>query len=245
MRPTLLLFTLLCILSCQSGSIPYRETQGEFAARTGERACVFTFLVREVSVSRSQGVPWYVKLTDEEAAALYREFTGYLKDSGLTPVDARAVRDLELVKGGRFTMREEFHLNPEYLPIVKSKSDEELMARTTRALEADIYFVVLADHSVSRLMFRPAEVTATFQVIAYRGSTGQPVFSSAAEKSSQALPYEITGGDFQTQYREIMRKTALDLLRQTMRTSAESMKQKLRLQPAGPGEEKKPGPIEI
>jgi len=178
---------------------------------------------------------------------MYREFTGYLKDSGLTPVEARMVRDLDAVRGGRFTMREEFHLNPEYLPIVKSKPDEELMMRTTRALETDIYFVVLADHSVSRIMFRPAAVSATFQVIAYRGSTGQPVFSSVAEKTAQALPYDskTAGADFQTQYREIMRKTALDLLRQTMRTSAESMKQKLRLLPAGPGEEKKPGPIEI
>lgn len=237
----------LQLLSCQSSSIPSRETQGEFTARSGERAAVFTFLVRGVSVTRSQGIPWYIKLSDEEAAGLYRDFSLVLKDSGFSPVEPRMVRDLDIVRGGRFTLREEFHINPEYLPIVKSKQDEELMMRTSRALDADLYFVVLADHSVSRVLLRPASVSATIQVIAYRASTGQPVFSSVVQKSAQALPYELdaAGGDFQTRYREVMRKTALDLLGQAVRSSAETIKQRLRLLPGAPADQKKTGPIEI
>jgi hypothetical protein len=241
-RLTTILILVLC--ACQTPSVAFRPVDGTFAAARGERAVVFTFLVREVSVSRSQGVAWYVQTSDDEAKSLYREFATELANAGLSPVDPEAVREQDLVKSGRFQIREEFHLNPESLPVVKSPADEELMSRTARSLGADLFFVILVDHSVSKVLMRPAAITSRFQITAYRASTGKAVFSDLVEKSAQALPFDLesSGADFQNQYRSIMNKTALGLARDAMRDASNSLKSRLTLKPS---EEKKPAPIDI
>lgn len=238
------LFALLLLAACQSPGVLFRQASGPFEAERGERAVVFTFLVREVSVSRSQGTAWFVQTTDEEARALYTEFASELTAAGLSVVPAEAVRDQELIRSGRFQLREEFHLNPESLPIVKSPADEELMGRTARSLGADLFFVILADHSVSKILMRPAGITARFQVAAYRASSGKAVFSHIIEKSAQALPYDLptSGSAFQNQYRDIMKKTSIKLLQESMRQAASDLKAGLSLRAP---EEKKPAAIDI
>ena len=85
MRSKRFLFALLLPLAvCQTPSVAYRPASGVFEAAPGERAVLFTFLVREVSVSRSQGAAWYVQATEEDANSLYAEFAAELTRAGFS-----------------------------------------------------------------------------------------------------------------------------------------------------------------
>lgn len=232
---------LLLLAGCQTSSIPYTEIPGTFVAADGEKTAVFTFLVREVSVSRSQGTAWYVQIPEKEAGSLYEKFSGNLSKAGLRVLPAGEVKMHDLVRGGQFRMREEFHLSAEYLPIIQDKRSEELMMRTAPALGVDLFFVILADHSVSRIMLRPASVTASFQLTAYRASAGRAVYSARCENTRQALPYESGTADFQTAYRAIMQRTAILLIEESMQACMEKMLG----QPGRPAAEPPKGPIDI
>ncbi|HNN73364.1 MAG TPA: hypothetical protein PKN93_01845 [Leptospiraceae bacterium] len=212
----LMLILLSWIVSCQSAPIApgVAKGNGKPSIPAASRAAVFTILVREVSVSRSEGAPWFSQLTDDDAlkvkATLKEDLERVLK---FELVPGEKIRAQDLYRAGRFPLHEPYYINPELDPIVRNEAEQELMMRTSNALGAKYFVVIVVDHSTTKVLLKPASVTSSIQIQIFSPGSGL-IYTATEEESADALPYvrDVPDAEFKLRYRGIMRSTALDLI---------------------------------
>lgn len=237
------------ILSCQSSPIVPGQPVGKGTPQipADSPAVLFTCLVREVSVARSQGIPWYIQLKEEDAKSLKADATKLLRETiQFQMIPDKVVRDHDLVRAGRFPFTEEFYLSPDENPIVRDAKEQELMLRTAPIIGADYYVVLLLDHSTSKVLLRPSSVTATAQIQIFHKKEGL-IYTRQTSATSDALPYDrdMPLDQFKTHYRNILNQTATKLLRDAMAELQAKMKTEIRILPAEPRKNQDATPIQI
>ncbi|MCE9599533.1 MAG: hypothetical protein K8S54_16355 [Spirochaetia bacterium] len=237
------------LTSCQFSPIEIGKPTGTGLPQipAESSAVIFTCLVREVSVARSQGVPWFALLTDEDARNL-KAIAGKLiaEAAHFQMIPDQAVRDHDLVRAGRFPAKEQFYLSPDENPIVRNPTEQELMLRTATVIGADYFIVILLDHSTSKVMLKPSSVTATAQVQIFHKKAGL-IYARQSSATADALPYDrdLPFAQFREEYAKVLRTSAIQLLKQAMADLQTRMKSEIKVLPAEPGKNHEAGPVQI
>ncbi len=201
--------------------------------KDGSRLALFTVLMRSVGVARSQGTPWIARAEVEEYRHWRGELDTILKDGlGFQLIDNKAVQSQSLVQGGLFPFYEEFHLNPDRLPIARGAKEVEYMLRTAGSLKADYLALVLFDYEVSKVMTRPASVTARLHFELYSPAVGL-VYSGEIEATETALPYDRSQsmGELEKSYQVQIKQALMKSMQRVLTETQKKLKNDLKSPP--------------
>jgi hypothetical protein len=172
-------------------------------------AVLFSMIMRRIAYSNSNGLDWIARRDDDDYRHLYREITGIMEESlQMQPIPREEVLDHALYQEGRFPLGLRFFLNTARLPIIAGAEEEELMLRTARALGARYYVTVLADHSVSKIVARPASVTSVLVFNLYSAGSGL-IYQAEHQVTESAEPYDraLSLGELYRGYEPIVEAT--------------------------------------
>ena len=182
---------------------------GRPSLEKGSRTVLFSMIMRKVGYANSNGLNWIARQDDDDYRELYRQvsetITGPLQ---MQQIEREQVLDHALYRDGRFPLRMKFFLNTAALPIITNADEEELMLRSSRALDARYFVTVLMDHSVSKVVAVPASVTSVLVFNIYSADSGL-IYQAELETTATAEPYDrsLSLGDLYAGYEPILAAT--------------------------------------
>jgi len=232
------LLLLLPLLFCHTGPIPIGKPPGtgKPIIEVDSKAVVFTLLIRSISVARSQGIPWYIELKEEDAAKLKKSVYSMLKETlQFKFLSEEKVHSHELYRAGRFPLREQFFLNPGSNPIAATTENQDLMLRMGPVIGAKYFIVMVLDHSTSKVLLKPSSVTAAAQIQIFTPEAGL-IYAAGVEESADALPYDrdMPISEFKTKYREVLNSTCISLIAKSLVSLKAKMKGDFTIIPQAP-----------
>ncbi len=199
---------------CLAGCTPELYTgkvvgSGKPGIQKDATAALFSMIVRKVAYANSNGLNWIARNDNDDYRELYRGVQDLMEtELQMQPVERNRVLDHALYQEGRFPLGKKFFLNTARLPIITNAEEEELMLRTSRALGARYFVTALLDHSVSKIVSRPAVVKSVLVLNLYSADSGL-IYQAQLETSESAEPYDrsLTLSELHAGYEAVLAET--------------------------------------
>lgn len=204
---------LLCLIALNCSSSPLyfgeiNESQKPLFQK-GSKFAIFSFLMREISVSNSQGINWLGKHFSNDYQNLHTDITNEVaKNLKADFINPDKIKQLAIYKDGYFPLKTKYYLNYLKLPVISSKKEEEIMMRTFHRTGADFYITILVDHSIRKNIFLPIETNSTMQWHFYHKNAGL-FYHAESKTSATAMPYNRTESlsSLKTSYISVVNET--------------------------------------